>query len=223
MIEKYFENIRDFGKAYTHGTFGLWCATLTPVKLTKFPHDIARREAQACGDFDRYTGRVCKLSVFKNACSGVSYYACVKSECKREGFVFDDEAFKKAFPHEKTYCTSASDDLKNFIMTNDKNGQEYFRLYLGRKPTICKTFLFLDGHLATQDEKLDIQRFISPTKASKKQEDLGISNFIRCFNVKVDNVVFLAQGAKAWKNPSEKFDDFDVNELMAQVTNMAKW
>jgi hypothetical protein len=219
MYTKVFNTIDEFGENFKKGSFGLYCATYTPKKVNKTPKGETLKESKQNKTYAKYDGRVFTLALYENACSGVSYYACVKSECKREGIDFTDEEFNIAFPKESTYAKKASDKLENFLLKKKDGEQRYLRLYQGRKPTKVKYFTFLDDRLATEEEEKDILKYITPKKASAKQEALNIKNIIGVKNFKEENVIFLAQGEKAWAN--ERFGNFgtfeDITKLIHEL------
>lgn len=208
------KTIEEFGECYTKGSYGLYVATYTDMKCNKTPKGYKIKEAKELGIYDKYpTGRVKKLTLYQNAASGKSFYNMVEADCKREGVKFSHEEFCKKFPKEKTYATKLNDKLANFILKKDDGEQRYLRLYLGHKPTKTKTFIFVDGRLATEEEKKEIYTlYTTPKKSNPKQEKLGIENITTPLNVKVENVIFLRQGEKAWIN--EKFgNDFDFGKI----------
>ena len=217
-----FKSIEEFGKVFTKGSFGLYCATFTPKKLNKYPNDKGRKEAIASGDYNKYEGRVFTLDIYQNACSGVNYYACVKSECKREGIEFSDKSFEECFPYEKTYCDDESNELSNFVMKHETTDQKYLRLYVGRRPTHYKSVTFVDGHIATQNELKDIKRYKGKVTVSKKQEELGIKNIVGVRNVKVENVMFLVQGDKVWKNEDHFGSMIDLMTIIKKLPKFFK-
>jgi hypothetical protein len=208
------KTLDDFVKNYRKGTFGLYFAGFTEKSLNKTPHGMRLKEAKECGAYNKYEGRVYTLTIAQNAASGVSYYACVKGEAKREGLFNKDtfdEDFVRDFPREKTYCEAEEKKLDNILLKNVKTDQRYLRLLFGRKPTKVKYFTFLDGHLATPTEVADILRYETPKSISKKQENIGLKNLVACRNFKVENVIFVAQG-----------DDIYFNDRFGQQIDMAK-
>ena len=222
MSKTIFKTIEEFGKSFTKGSFGMYCATFTPKKLNKFPNDKTRKQATADGEYNKYENRVFTLGIYQNACSGVSYYACVKSECKREGIEFSDKSFEEAFPYEKTYCNSENKELSNFIMKHDTKDQKYLRLYIGRRPTHYKVIIFLDGHVATDAELEDIKRYEGKRTKSVKQEALGIKNIVRVCQPKIENVMFLVQGEKEWKNEAVFGSMIDLDSVIKKLPKLFK-
>lgn len=222
MYSKQISTIESFGKNIKKGTFGLYAALLTPQKMNKYPCGTPRKEMTE-DKINPHLDNVFNLSVYQNACTGVSYYALVKSECEREGIHFSDEDFAAAFPKEGTYCDSLDDDLKNIIMKKDDSDQLYLRLYKGRKPTkVVYYTIYKNGdniELVEEGSELmkDIKRYITPSKPSAKQIDLGIKNIVEVKQPKVENVVFLAQGDDIYINPRfgfiKLFDLEHINKL----------
>ncbi len=198
-----FNSIEDFASIITKGTFGMYGATLTEKRMNKYPCGCGRVK----GTENPYEGRVFTLSVYQNIATGVNYYSVVKGECEREGIHFSDDEFASAFPKESTYCESVSDKLANIILAHE-NGQRYFRMYTGRKPTKVKYVTFLaddKGGLSVVAEgsalMRDILRYVPASSGSKKQEELGIKNVVCVKQPKVENVVFLMQGSNLYINP----------------------
>jgi len=215
---KNFESIEAICSEIGKGTFGIYCATLTPKKMNKYPIGAKRVK----GTENPYEGRVHNLSIYQNMATGKSYYAIVESECKREGIKFTKEEFEVAFPHEKTYCEGVSDRLDNVIMEHPTTHQRYLRIYEGSKRTnvMHKTIITdLDGtHRILEEgcaELQDIKRFCPEPSGSKKQEALGITNIVKVKQPKVENVVFIKQGEKQYINPMFKnvFASGEIGEL----------
>ena len=205
MYSNQIPTIEDFAKRINKGTFGLYAALFTEQKMNKFPNGTPR-SAYGTTTPNPHEGKVFNLSIYQNACTGVNYYNIVKAECEREGIHFSDAEFAVAFPKEKTYCDSV-DDLENIIMEKDDSDQRYLRLYQGRKPTkVVYYTIYKNGDsisLVEKDSELmnDINRYISASKASAKQEALGIKNVVKVKQPKVENVVFLAQSNDIYINP----------------------
>lgn len=222
MYNKQIPTIEDFCRGVSKGTFGLYAALLTPQKMNKYPCGTPRKDMTE-DKVNPHLDKVFNLSVYQNACTGVSYYALVKSECKREGIYFSDEDFAAAFPKEGTYCDSLDNSLSNMIMKKDDSDQLYLRLYKGRKPTkVVYYTIYKDGDnvdLVEEGSELmkDIKRFITPSKPSAKQIDLGIKTLIEVKQPKVENVVFLGQGDDIYINPRfgfvKLFDLEHINKL----------
>lgn len=196
-----YSTIEEFAENFTKGSFGLYAVTYTPVKVNVNPRDKDRSEVTS-DEKNKYTDRVMKLTVYRNACTGIDYYNAVKGECEREGITFNDNEFEVAFPKKETYTETISTSLKNIVLQKKDSPQRYLRLLCGRKPTKVKSFLFLDRKLATEEEIADINRYIAPHKESAKQEALSMQNIIGVRNVKLENVLFLGQGSKYWENPN---------------------
>ena len=201
MFTAKYNTIEDFAENFTKGSFGLYAVTYTPVKVNVNPRDKDRSEVTS-DEKNKYTDRVMKLTVYRNACTGIDYYNAVKGECEREGITFNDNEFEVAFPKKETYTETISTSLKNIVLQKKDSTQCYLRLLCGRKPTKVKSFTFLDGQLATEEEIADINRYIAPHKESAKQEALSMQNIIGVRNVKLENVLFLGQGSKYWENPN---------------------
>lgn len=201
MFTTKYNTIEDFAENFTKGSFGLYAVTYTPVKVNVNPRDKDRSEVTS-DEKNKYTDRVMKLTVYRNACTGIDYYNAVKGECEREGIIFNDNEFEVAFPKKETYTETISTSLKNIVLQKKDSTQRYLRLLCGRKPTKVKSFTFLDGQLATEEEIADINRYIAPHKESAKQEALSMQNIIGVRNVKLENVLFLGQGSKYWENPN---------------------
>lgn len=196
-----YSTIEEFAENFTKGSFGLYAVTYTPVKVNVNPRDKDRSEVTS-DEKNKYTDRVMKLTVYRNACTGIDYYNAVKGECEREGITFNDNEFEVAFPKKETYTETISTSLKNIVLQKKDSPQRYLRLLCGRKPTKVKSFLFLDRKLATEEEIADINRYIAPHKESAKQEALSMQNIIGVRNIKLENVLFLGQGSKYWENPN---------------------
>ena len=202
-----YETIESICENIGKGTFGIYCATLTPKKMNKYPIGAKRIK----GTENPYEGRVSNLSIYQNMATGKSYYAIVEEECKREGIPFTKEEFQAAFPHEKTYCDGVSDKLNNVIMEHETTHQRYLRIYEGSKRTkvIHHTLIKdADGSVRIVQEGSaeynDIMRFVPTSSTSKKQEALGISNIVKVKQPKIENVVFIKQGDKQYINPAYK-------------------
>lgn len=196
-----YSTIEEFAENFTKGSFGLYAVTYTPVKVNVNPRDKDRSEVTS-DEKNKYTDRVMKLTVYRNACTGIDYYNAVKGECEREGITFNDNEFEVAFPKKETYTETISTSLKNIVLQKKDSPQRYLRLLCGRKPTKVKSFTFLDGKLAIEEEIADINRYIAPHKESAKQEALSMQNIIGVRNVQLKNVLFLGQGSKYWENPN---------------------
>ena len=201
MFTAKYNTIEDFAENFTKGSFGLYAVTYTPVKVNVNPRDKDRSEVTS-DEKNKYTDRVMKLTVYRNACTGIDYYNAVKGECEREGITFNDNEFEVAFPKKETYTETISTSLKNIVLQKKDSTQRYLRLLCDRKPTKVKSFTFLDGQLATEEEIADINRYIAPHKESAKHEALSMQNIIGVRNVKLENVLFLGQGSKYWENPN---------------------
>ena len=202
MYNNQISDIKDFARNIKRGTFGLYVATLTELKMNQYPNGTTPAQRKTTPK-NPYLGNVFTLSVYQNAATGLNYYNIVKSECKREGINFTDEEFSAAFPKEGTYCEATEDALANIIMKHNEREQEYLRLYKGRKPTKVVYFTIYNYSIVPEDSKLmaDIKRYMPPKKASAKQEALGITNIVEVKQPKVENVVFLAQGDNIYINP----------------------
>lgn len=222
MVTKYYNEIEDFAKAIKKGTFGLYCATYTPMQLNKYPNDKERNQALMDNEYNKYEGRVSAITVYQNACTGVNFYNCVQSECKRENIIFSDKEFQEAFSTQKSYCESVSKELDDIIMKHVEKEQKYLRLYLGRKPTKYHKIILLDGHVATDEELRDIKRFMRKKTEYKKQTSIGIKNIIIPLNVKIENVIFIAQGEKAWKNTKNMGELDDINKMIGYIKVSSK-
>ena len=202
MYKTKFTDIKEFAAQLKKGTFGIYCATMTEKKMNKYPNGTTaalRKTAQE----NPYMGKVFTFSVYQNAATGLNYYTIVKAECKREGIDFTDDEFKAAIPYEETYCENADDSVKNVIMEHKTNGQEYLRLYKGRKPTKVVHFTIYNGEIVEEGSDLmkDIMRYVPKSNGSKKQESLGITNIVEVKQPKIENVMFIGQGEKAYINP----------------------
>lgn len=222
MIKDYFLDIEDFFKSINRGTFGLYCATFTTMRLNKYPNDKEHSQAVNDNEYNKYENRVEVLGLYQNACTGVNFYNCVKSECKREGIDFSDDEFNEAFPVTESYCESVSKEMNNFIMKHKSKEQKYLRLYSGRKPTKCIKIILLDGKLVSEDDYKDIKRYLPKFSENKKQTSIGIKNIITPLNVKLENVMFLVQGEKAWVNKNEFGDLGDLNKMIDYVRKSSK-
>ena len=202
MYSNQISNIKDFAKGIKRGTFGLYAATLTELKMNKYPNGTTPAQRKETPE-NPYLGKVFTLSVYQNAATGLNYYNIVKSECKREGIDFTDEEFAIAFPKQETYCDAVEDALANIIMKHNATEQEYLRLYKGRKPTKVAYFTIYNYSIVPEGSELmaDIKRYVSPKKESAKQLALGITNIVEVKQPKIENVVFLAQGDDIYINP----------------------
>jgi hypothetical protein len=215
---KNFESIESICSEIGKGTFGIYCATLTPKKMNKYPTGCKRIK----GTENPYEGRVETLTIYQNMATGKSYYAIVESECEREGIHFSKEEFAIAFPKESTYCEGIGDKLDNVIMEHPMTHQRYLRIYEGSKRTKVLHYTIItdaDGsHRIVADgstEMQDIARYLPPFSTSKKQEALGISNIVKVKQPKVENVIFIKQGDKQYINPMYRniFADGIIGEL----------
>lgn len=207
---KIYGTIEEFASEYTKGTFGLYAGTITVPSMNKYPKGTPRSEYKTTTP-NPYAGRIKKYTFWKNAACGKSYYAIVKAECEREGIEFTDEEFKQAFPREETYCTSED----NIIFTHADGVRKYIRLYAGMKPTKCVSFLFVDGELIAKgsDTYKDIQRYMSTSDGSKKQEAIGIKNIVGVHNYSLDNLTFLSQGNRLYINPNYRGETIDMETV----------
>ena len=207
MYTNNFSNIKDFARNIKRGTFGLYASTLTELKMNKYPNGTtpAERKSTPINPYldENGNSKVFTLTIYQNACTGVNYYNLVKSECKREGISFTDEEFEIAFPKQATYCDATEDALANIILKHEAKEQEYLRLYKGRKPTKVVYFTVYNYAIVPEGSELmkDIKRYVTPKKASAKQEALGITNIVEVKQPKVENVVFLAQSDDIYINP----------------------
>lgn len=225
MYNNQISTIEDFAKRINRGTFGLYCALLTEKKMNKYPNGTLRSAYKTTPE-NPYLGKVFSLSVYQNAATGLNYYNIVKAECEREGIHFTDAEFAVAFPKEKTYCDSVSDELANIIMQKDDSEQRYLRLYNGRRPTKVVYYTIYQNNggmeLVAEGSELmnDILRYVPASKPSAKQEALGISNIVGVKQPKVENVVFLAQSEDIYINPRfgvvKLFDLANINKLFAK-------
>jgi hypothetical protein len=225
MYNKQIATIEDFGARIKRGTFGLYAALFTEQKMNKYPNGTKAGERKNTPE-NPHLGKVFNLSIYQNACTGVNYYNVVKAECEREGIHFTDAEFAVAFPKEATYCESVDDTLANIIMQKDDSEQRYLRLYKGRKPTkVVYYTIYKDGDKITLVEEnselmKDIKRYITPSKPSAKQEILGIKNVVAVKQLKVENVVFLAQSDDIWINPRfgfmQIFNLENINKLFTK-------
>jgi hypothetical protein len=80
-------------------------------------------------------------------------------------------------------------------------------------------FTIYNYSIVPEDSALmaDIKQYVSPKKASAKQEALGITNIVEVKQPKVENVVFLAQGDNIYINPRfgsvQMFNLDNINKL----------
>ena len=218
MYSNQIPSINEFARGIKRGTFGLYAATLTELRMNKYPNGTTPAQRKTTPE-NPYLGKVFTLSVYQNAATGLNYYNIVKSECAREGINFTDEEFSTAFPKQETYCDSVEDELANIIMKHNDTEQQYLRLYKGRKPTKTVYFTIYNYSIVPEGSTLmaDIKRYVSPKKASAKQEALGITNIVEVKQPKVENVVFLAQGDNIYINPRfgsvQMFNLDNINKL----------
>lgn len=218
MYSNQIPSINEFARGIKRGTFGLYAATLTELRMNKYPNGTTPAQRKTTPE-NPYLGKVFTLSVYQNAATGLNYYNIVKSECAREGINFTDEEFSTAFPRQETYCDSVEDELANIIMKHNDTEQQYLRLYKGRKPTKTVYFTIYNYSIVPEDSALmaDIKQYVSPKKASAKQEALGITNIVEVKQPKVENVVFLAQGDNIYINPRfgsvQMFNLDNINKL----------
>lgn len=218
MYSNQIPSINEFARGIKRGTFGLYAATLTELRMNKYPNGTTPAQRKTTPE-NPYLGKVFTLSVYQNAATGLNYYNIVKSECAREGINFTDEEFSTAFPKQETYCDSVEDELANIIMKHNDTEQQYLRLYKGRKPTKTVYFTIYNYSIVPEDSALmaDIKQYVSPKKASAKQEALGITNIVEVKQPKVENVVFLAQGDNIYINPRfgsvQMFNLDNINKL----------
>ena len=218
MYSNQIPSINEFARGIKRGTFGLYAATLTELRMNKYPNGTTPAQRKTTPE-NPYLGKVFTLSVYQNAATGLNYYNIVKSECAREGINFTDEEFSTAFPKQETYCDSVEDELANIIMKHNDTEQQYLRLYKGRKPTKTVYFTIYNYSIVPEDSALmaDIKQYVSPKKASAKQEALGITNIVEVKQPKVENVVFLAQGDNIYIDPRfgsvQMFNLDNINKL----------
>ncbi len=220
MYNNQISDIKDFARGIKRGTFGLYAATFTELKMNKYPNGTAPAMRKVTPE-NPYLGKVFTLSVYQNAATGLNYYNIVKSECKREGIDFTDEEFAIAFPKEGTYCEATEDELANIILKHNEHDQEYLRLYKGRKPTKVVYFTVYNYSIVPEGSELmaDIKRYVPAKKESVKQTALGITNIVEVKQPKIENVVFLAQGEDIYINPrfavQALFNLANINKLFA--------
>lgn len=207
-----FASIADFAKVMVKGSFGLYVGTCTEKKMNKFPKGTTPSMRKTTPQ-NPYLGRVLNITFYQNAATGVNYYTIIKNECKREGIEFTDDEFAAAFPYEECSCGTSVEEkgLKNVLF--EKNGQQYLRLYDGRRPTKTAYFMVCDGKIVEEGSALyeDIMRYVSPKEKSAKQEALGIANIVGVKMPKVENVMFLCQGDKMYHN--ENFPSVDMERI----------
>lgn len=207
-----FASIADFAKVMVKGSFGLYVGTCTEKKMNQYPKGTTPAMRKTTPK-NPYIGRVLNITFYQNAATGVNYYTIIKNECKREGIVFTDDEFAAAFPYEECSCGSSVEEkgLKNVLF--EKNGQQYLRLYDGRKPTKVVSFMVCDGAVVEKGSALydDIMRYVSDKGGSAKQEALGIANIVGVKMPKVENVMFLCQGDKMYHN--ENFPSVDMERI----------
>jgi hypothetical protein len=221
MYKNQISDIKDFARGIKRGTFGLYAATFTEKKMNKFPNGTTPAQRKTTPE-NPYLGKVFTLAVYQNAATGLNYYNIVKSECAREGIPFTDEEFAVAFPKQGTYCEATEDALANIILKNNDNGQEYLRLYNGRKPTKVVYYTIYNYSIVPEGSELmnDILRYVPSKKESAKQLALGITNIVEVKQPKIENVVFLAQSEDIYINPrfgaAALFSLDNINKLFAK-------
>jgi hypothetical protein len=221
MYKNQISDIKDFARGIKRGTFGLYAATFTEKKMNKFPNGITPAQRKTTPE-NPYLGKVFTLAVYQNAATGLNYYNIVKSECAREGIPFTDEEFAVAFPKQGTYCEATEDALANIILKHNDNGQEYLRLYNGRKPTKVVYYTIYNYSIVPEGSELmnDILRYVPSKKESAKQLALGITNIVEVKQPKIENVVFLAQSEDIYINPrfgaAALFSLDNINKLFAK-------
>jgi len=221
MYKNQISDIKDFARGIKRGTFGLYAATFTEKKMNKFPNGTTPSQRKTTPE-NPYLGKVFTLAVYQNAATGLNYYNIVKSECAREGIPFTDEEFAVAFPKQGTYCEATEDALANIILKHNDNGQEYLRLYNGRKPTKVVYYTIYNYSIVPEGSELmnDILRYVPSKKESAKQLALGITNIVEVKQPKIENVVFLAQSEDIYINPrfgaAALFSLDNINKLFAK-------
>lgn len=194
------DTLRKFFNACKKGTFGLEVGTCTPLKMNKYPKGTLPSERKSTPQ-NPYEGKVFTFAYYKHAATGCNYYSIVYNECKREGIEFTKEEFAKAFPYEECSCGTSDDNT-----IYEKNGKEYLRLYVGRKPTQVTYKMVFEGKEVLKGSALyeDIMRYVTSKGESKKQEALGLTNIVGVRNPHVENVMYARQGTKEYINPMFK-------------------
>lgn len=65
MSKTIFKTIEDFGKSFTKGSFGMYCATFTPKNLNKFPSDKTRKQQPLMASTTSMRGVCSRLAYIK--------------------------------------------------------------------------------------------------------------------------------------------------------------
>lgn len=226
MYNTQLPTIKDFARRIKRGTFGIYCATLTPKTMNKYPKGTtpSMRKLSTPNPFLDAKGNseVYTFAIYQNAATGLNYYNIVKNECKREGIEFTDAEFAAAFPKEATYCEAECKELENIILKHNDSDQEYLRLYKGRKPTKVVYYTIYKNSLVEEGSDLynAIMQYVPSKNVSAKQEALGITNIVEVRNPKIENVVFIAQSNEIYINPRfgtmQLFNLDNINKLFSK-------
>lgn len=131
-----------------------------------------------------YYGRVKKLTTISNARLGVSYVNCVNGKLERMGETPNYQAGK-----------SVTDYVNDFIQESKDGTKQYLKIGINSRTT-TDSVLYLDGHIATDQEVAAIKPYLKKSAPSQRQMDAGIDpdDVYRHITPNVDNILHIWQG-----------------------------
>lgn len=171
---KKYNNISEFANAIVrNAAVSLVTLTIPSMRKTANP----------------YVGRVQKRTEYSSVVMGRDYEAT----CTKRGDSEQFGEYKAEKPNGKTWV------LFPFVLRSDKDpNQQYVRFALNANYTAHSTY-YVDGRKATDAEVEEIKSFIPPKKPCAKQAAYGVQNEVRVMDVKIENIVELAQGEHVFK------------------------
>ena len=186
-IENFVNGIKN------NGEFSTKCITRTNPTwraTTNNPYVIIRKEGRKVVE---RIERVVKMTYYNNdAMIGGNYTNQVTNQIAKVGN--DPKEWATEAMRGTTWVKFP------YLMVSDKNpNQFYMRLTMRLNCKAPKVLYFLDGKLVTDPKVIeDIKSWQKPHTMSVKQNEHGIEseNEIKPLNIKVENVVYLAQSGK---------------------------
>lgn len=175
---KTFNNVSEFTKNVSRGTFGINMVTITVPKMNKRNNP--------------YFDRVHKATYMQNVALGYDYESVVNKHLEKGG---NEATFQAEKPKGKSWCEYP------YILVSDKDADTKYLRCTMRKNTKAKSVFILDGKIVT-DEKIitEIKSFIPTPSTSKKQEESGLSDEEQVVvrDYKLDSVISIWQGEKVF-------------------------